>query len=174
MVRRMTAPRLNQFWRCRGFEKAQHSCRTISTIVVLPSSETSDHRWITPSNSETGPRGLPVPATSGKRARERRQSSDEGRTSRGPIAATMESQPDGWTEEFDVAELESGDLLCVFGRAADAHRWQALLTKSGDTWTAGEAAPSTLPHSGHPELLATREGARLGNSPPSAVSICHH
>ena len=40
-------------------------------------------------------------------------------------------QRGGWTEEFDVAELANGDLLCVFRRASDAKRWQGMLKKSG-------------------------------------------
>jgi hypothetical protein len=36
-----------------------------------------------------------------------------------------------------------------------------VLKKSGDTWVPGEVGPSPLPHSGHPELLATREGPIL-------------
>ena len=40
-------------------------------------------------------------------------------------------------------------------------RWQGVLKKSGDTWIPGEVAAAPLPHSGHPELLATREGPIL-------------
>lgn len=85
-------------------------------------------------------------------------SSDEGRTWKGPIPAAPADQRGGWTEEFDFAELAGGDLLCVFRRASDAQRWQNMLKKSGDTWIANKAGPTTLPHSGQPELLATREG----------------
>lgn len=45
--------------------------------------------------------------------------------------------------------------------ASDAKRWQSTLRKSGDTWIAQRAGPSVLPHSGQPELLATREGPIL-------------
>ena len=89
-------------------------------------------------------------------------SSDLGHTWTGPLSATLADQRGGWTEEFDVAELTNGDLLCVFRRANDAKRWQSTLKKSGDTWIAQQAGPSSvLPHSGHPELLATREGPIL-------------
>jgi hypothetical protein len=88
-------------------------------------------------------------------------SADRGKTWKGPIAAFTTDQSDGWTEEFDVAELANGDLLCVFRRASDTRRWQSVLKKSGDVWVAQKAGPSTLPHSGHPELLATREGPIL-------------
>lgn len=43
-------------------------------------------------------------------------SSDQGRTWKGPLAATLIEQRGGWTEEFDIAELANGDLLCVFRR----------------------------------------------------------
>ena len=88
-------------------------------------------------------------------------SSDRGKTWKGPIPAIPNDQPDGWTEEFDVAELANGDLLAVFRRASDTHRWQGVLKKAGDTWAAGKVAPSVLPHSGQPELLSTREGPIL-------------
>jgi hypothetical protein len=88
-------------------------------------------------------------------------SADRGKTWDGPIAAIPKDQPDGWTEEFDVAELANGDLLAVFRRANDTKRWQSVLKKSDKTWVAGKAGPSMLPHSGQPELLATKEGPVL-------------
>ncbi len=88
-------------------------------------------------------------------------SADNGKSWTGPIAAVPKDQPDGWTEEFDVAELANGDLLAVFRRASDAKRWQSVLKKSDRTWVAGKAGPSILPHSGQPELLATKEGPIL-------------
>ena len=88
-------------------------------------------------------------------------SSDQGRTWKGPVAVIPAAQRGGWTEEFDVAELASGDLLCLFRRADDTKRWQSTLKKSDDTWIAHKAGPSVLPHSGQPELLATREGPVL-------------
>ena len=61
--------------------------------------------------------------------------------------------------------LFRSDLLCVFRRRvpelkAEA-RWQGVLKKSGDSWTTGEVGPAPFPHSGHPELLATKEGPIL-------------
>ncbi len=88
-------------------------------------------------------------------------SADQGKTWQGPIAAIPEDQREGWTEEFDVAELANGDLLCMFRRAEDAKRWQGVLQKSDATWIPGKVGPSVLPHSGQPELLATREGPIL-------------
>src|SRR5207237_6538778 len=88
-------------------------------------------------------------------------SSDKGKTWKGPIPAVPKDQREGWTEEFDVAELATGDLLCVFRRESDTKRWQGLLKKSDDTWVPQKAGPSVLPHSGQPELLAAREGPIL-------------
>ena len=88
-------------------------------------------------------------------------STDQGRSWKGPVRAILAEQHSGWTEEFDVAELGNDDLLCVFRRASDAHRWQSTLKKSGDSWLAQQADPSSLPHSGQPELLATRDGPIL-------------
>ena len=82
------------------------------------------------------------------------------------IRVVSEEQSKGWGgEEFDAAELPNGDLLCVFRRANPAGggevRWQGLLRKQGRTWKAERAGPAPFPHSGHPELLATREGVVL-------------
>jgi hypothetical protein len=88
-------------------------------------------------------------------------SSDRGKTWKGPIRAVPREQKGGWTEEWDVAELAGGDLLCVFRRASGSKRWQGMLKKAGDTWVTQKAGPSVLPHSGHPELLAAREGPIL-------------
>lgn len=88
-------------------------------------------------------------------------SANQGRTWQGPVPAILADERGGWTEEFDVAELANGDLLCVFRRASDASRWQSTLKKSGESWRAEHAGPSSLPHSGQPELLATREGPIL-------------
>ena len=69
-------------------------------------------------------------------------------------------------EEYDVAELANGDLLCVFRRPDPSRpgheaRWQGLLKKQGLGWIPGTVGPAPFPHSGHPELLATREGVVL-------------
>lgn len=94
-------------------------------------------------------------------------SQDDGRTWKGPIPAVPEAHRRAWGgEELDTAELENGDLLCVFRRADPEQsgrevRWQGVLEKSGDTWRPGEVGPAPFPHSGHPELLATRAGPIL-------------
>jgi hypothetical protein len=88
-------------------------------------------------------------------------SSDKGKTWKGPITVGRKKQRGGWTEEFDVAELTNGDLLCVFRREKGPKRWQGVLKKSGATWVPGKVGPSVLPHSGQPELLVTRQGPIL-------------
>ncbi len=95
-------------------------------------------------------------------------SEDGGKTWSEPIEILPPEHRTNWGgEEFDVAELPSGDLLCVFRRIDPADskgrevRWQGVLKKSGKIWAPNEVEPSPLPHSGHPELLATREGAIL-------------
>ncbi|HEY7425088.1 MAG TPA: sialidase family protein [Gemmataceae bacterium] len=94
-------------------------------------------------------------------------SADKGKTWKGPIPVVPEKQRRNWGgEEFDAAELANGDLLCVFRRADPDHkgrevRWQGVLQKAEDTWVPTEVGPSPLAHSGHPELLATREGPIL-------------
>jgi hypothetical protein len=77
-------------------------------------------------------------------------------------------------EEWDAAELEDGDLLAVFraitydaaGRATAQDRRQSILVKQGGTWQPGPVGPTPFAHSGHPELLATREGVILHVAPP--------
>ena len=94
-------------------------------------------------------------------------SNDQGKTWQGPVTVVPAKHRVGWGgEEFDAAELANGDLLCVFRRTDSSNsgrevRWQGVLKKSGETWTPGEVGPAPFPHSGMPELLATREGPIL-------------
>lgn len=94
-------------------------------------------------------------------------SSDHGRTWKGPIPVVPDEHRRSWGgEECDVAELANGDLLFVFrrpDREKPGHevRLQGVMKKSNDNWTPAEVSPAPFPHSGHPELLATREGAIL-------------
>lgn len=91
-------------------------------------------------------------------------SDDQGATWSQPIEVVPESDRTQWGgEEWDVAELSNGDLVAVFRRLdpqdrTKQARWQAVLKKSGNSWTTQNLRRSPLPHSGHPELLATREG----------------
>jgi hypothetical protein len=94
-------------------------------------------------------------------------SSDGGKTWSHPIDVVGEQAKNWSGEEWDTAELPSGDLLCVFrtvdptGKTNREVRWQALLQKDGKSWKPQDVHPAPLPHSGHPELLATREGVIL-------------
>jgi hypothetical protein len=93
-------------------------------------------------------------------------SADSGRSwERAEVVMPGEYRDVVW-DEWDLAELAGGDLLCVFRRGDPNNRqrevrWQGILKKSGQGWSLTKFAPSTLPHSGHPELLATREGIVL-------------
>ena len=94
-------------------------------------------------------------------------SSDAGRSWSPPIAVVPAEQQAHWGgEEFDAAEFPGGDLLCVFRRVDPAHpgrevRWQGRLVRHGESWVPRDVGPAPFPHSGHPELLATREGPIL-------------
>jgi len=94
-------------------------------------------------------------------------SEDQGKSWSSPIPVVPPEHRGNWGgEEYDAAELPGGDLLCVFrridpeGRSREV-RWQGLLRKKGATWTPERVGPAPFPHSGHPELLATREGVVL-------------
>jgi len=89
-------------------------------------------------------------------------SDNGGKTWSQLIEVLTPEQRKNWSgEEFDAAELPNGDLLCVFRKTGENSRWQGVMKKSDETWIPGEARPSVLPHSGQPELLATREGPIL-------------
>ena len=94
-------------------------------------------------------------------------SSDGGRTWTGPIDVIPPGTRGDWTEEWDAAELPNGDLLASLRRPdpddpKGKHiRWQGLLRKDCAAWDPAEVAPAPFPHSGHPELLVTREGPIL-------------
>jgi hypothetical protein len=95
-------------------------------------------------------------------------SSDQGRTWSDPVAVVPAANRRNWGgEEFDIAEMAGGDLLCVFRRPDPdvtprrEVRWQGVLRKTGATWVPDRVGPAPFPHSGHPELLATREGPIL-------------
>ncbi len=89
-------------------------------------------------------------------------SSDSGKTWTGPIPIAPEEYRGKWGgEELDVAELANGNLLCVFRRpnpdGAGEVRWQGVMKKAGASWEPAVISPAPFPHSGHPELLATRD-----------------
>jgi len=95
-------------------------------------------------------------------------SSDNAQTWSEPITVVPPDHAKNWGgEEFDVAELTDGDLLCVYRRKDPESvkhrevRWHGLLKKQGGVWIPKRVEPAPFPHSGHPNLLATREGAVL-------------
>ncbi|MFH1567861.1 MAG: sialidase family protein [Gemmatimonadota bacterium] len=90
-------------------------------------------------------------------------SADEGASWAGPIHLLPAAGHPGLelTEEFDWAELEDGDLLCMIRAAAGNHRAQVVLRRAGKGWEPGGLAATRLPHSGHPELLRLADGAVL-------------
>ncbi|MBM79025.1 MAG: hypothetical protein CMJ78_00325 [Planctomycetaceae bacterium] len=95
-------------------------------------------------------------------------SHDNAKTWSEPIAVVPPDHAKNWGgEEFDVAELANGDLLCVYRRRDPNSakrrdvRWQGILAKQDDTWVPKQVGPAPFPHSGHPNLLATREGPVL-------------
>jgi dienelactone hydrolase len=98
--------------------------------------------------------------------------SDEGKTWQPQsIDLPPEAIGPGVWNEWDTAELHndflhSGDLLCVFRRIDPQNkskqvRWQGVLRRAGDKWSLADYGPAPFEHSGHPELLATREGLVL-------------
>jgi hypothetical protein len=87
-----------------------------------------------------------------------------------PIKIEMtkpEMRTDGAWDEWDSAELSDGRFLCVFRRRDPSTkeykqvRWQGILQKKGDAWVVNNYQPAPFEHSGHPELLVTREGVIL-------------
>jgi len=92
-------------------------------------------------------------------------SRDSGRTWQRHDVVPAEYRDVQW-DEWDFAEVPGGDLLAVFRRGDPDNprrevRWQGLFKKKGDSWTLEKFRPAPFPHSGHPELLATREGVVL-------------
>jgi len=94
-------------------------------------------------------------------------SNDEGQSWQPQeIELTTNQQGPGIWNEWDCAELASGDLLCVFRRRDPTQpskqvRWQGVLRRNGKRWQVGDYRPAPLDHSGHPELLPAREGVVL-------------
>ena len=84
-------------------------------------------------------------------------SADGGRTWEGPLAVLPAGQRRAFafTEEFDWAELENGDLLLVMRAGPAEGRLQTRLRRQGASWDPAPALPNGLPYSGHPEVLMT-------------------
>jgi hypothetical protein len=95
----------------------------------------------------------------------------EARNWTGPISIIPDDQRGEFAgEEFDWAELEDGDLLCVLrtetlptvdARDAGQQRRITRLTRSGESWKPTRVEMAPFPHSGHPDVLRTREGLVL-------------
>jgi len=94
-------------------------------------------------------------------------SADEGRTWQPQrIELTEPQQEVGAWNEWDFAELPNGRFQCVFRRTDPEDRkkqvrWQGILRISNERGTIEEYGAADLAHSGHPELLATKEGVIL-------------
>ena len=93
------------------------------------------------------------------------RAAEQGRWSVG-MPYTTQVAPNEW----DVAELPNGNLLALMRTRVDGHpaRLEATLRRHGNGWVMGTphalpALPAFLP-SGHPDLLATRQGAVLSFS----------
>jgi len=91
-------------------------------------------------------------------------SDDDGRSWDGPIdlvPADQNKKQLGLTEEFDWAELPNGDLLIVIranSQSSIGPRLQTRMIASGKTWEPTRIEKAPFAHSGHPEMLMTREG----------------
>ncbi len=90
-------------------------------------------------------------------------SADSGHTWEGPLPVLPKDQRRvfSFTEEFDWAELENGDLLLVLRAGPEEGRLQTRLPRQGASWEPCLARPNGLPHSGHPEVLMTSRGQVL-------------
>ena len=73
---------------------------------------------------------------------------------------------DAW-DEWDWAELPNNQFLGVF-RRRDPHdtsnkqvRWQGIIHQEGKDWIVSPYQRAPFPHSGHPDLLVTKEGIIL-------------
>jgi dienelactone hydrolase len=94
-------------------------------------------------------------------------SDDEGQSWRPQsIDLPPEAIGAGIWNEWDSAELPGGELLCVFRRTDPQNkskqvRWQGIFRRTDNKWRLTDYGPAPFEHSGHPELLGTREGIIL-------------
>lgn len=111
------------------------------------------------------PAGSPIPQMSKAPSRLLLMvSKDQGRTWQEGLEIPPEAST--FPNEWDAAELPNGDLLAVLrtrdsADSSEQVRKQATLRKDGDGWVMTDVRKAPFPHSGHPELLATREGPIL-------------
>lgn len=89
-------------------------------------------------------------------------SEDEGRTWSNGLRIPEEAGPLPGLE-WDTAELANGDLAAVMRtlEGTEQVRKQGVLERDGDGFVLTKVRPAPFPHSGHPELLVTREGPIL-------------
>ena len=83
-----------------------------------------------------------------------------------PIQLHADQSDFGAWNEWDCAELPKNEFLCMFRRIDPVKkgkqaRWQGVLRKKGESWVIEHYRPAIFEHSGHPELLVTREGIIL-------------
>ena len=88
-------------------------------------------------------------------------SADGGKTWSKPVSAWPPDHKTKLSSESDFAELPDGRLLFVHRADRPPSRWQSVLTPEGASFRLLSSGPAPFPHSGHPELLATREGVAL-------------
>ena len=89
-------------------------------------------------------------------------SADGGRSWSAPLMVVQPGQDVPLTEESDFAELADGRLLFVTrADAGEVKRWQSIVVPDGDGFRHASCSPAPFPHSGHPEMLAAREGVAL-------------
>jgi len=114
-------------------------------------------------------------------------SSDEGLTWQRALTEPAAQEDRAPPNEWDTAELPNGDLLAMMrtyatypdgrtNRSVQLRR-QALLRTQGDGWAMEPPVPAPFEHSGHPELLATRQGVVLSiatHGPPGSAHAVHY
>jgi len=88
-------------------------------------------------------------------------SADGGHTWSEPISAWPKEHATKLSTESDFAELPDGRLLFVHRADRPPSRWQSVLVPDGESFRLASSGPAPFPHSGHPEMLAAREGVAL-------------
>jgi len=88
-------------------------------------------------------------------------SADGGRTWSEPILAWPADDGTKLSSESDFAELPDGRLLFVHRADRPPSRWQSVLEGDEGSFRLVSHGPAPFPHSGHPEMLAAREGVVL-------------